>query len=74
MTIRRRAMPIAAALALSGTFLFALDGAAQDKMKDSMGKGDMMKKDDMSKGDMKKSTMGDSMKDDKMEKKDAMKK
>ena len=82
MTIRSRIVPIASVLAVSVALFLAPDSSAQDKMKDGMGKGDMMKKDDMSKGDMKtdamkKDTMGnDSMKKDDMmmKKKDEMKK
>jgi pentapeptide MXKDX repeat protein len=82
MTVRRHAVPIAAALAVSSVLLLATGGSAQEKMKDGMGKGDtmmkgdMMKKDDMATEKMKKGDMdgGDMKKDDMTMKKDEMKK
>jgi pentapeptide MXKDX repeat protein len=67
MNTRSRVVPIAAVLAVSAALLFAPDSSAQDKMKDSMGKGDMMKKDEMQKDTMGK---GETKKDEKMMKKD----
>jgi pentapeptide MXKDX repeat protein len=58
MNTRSHVLPIAAVLAVSAAFLLAPDSSAQDKMKDSMGKGDMMNK-----GEMKKDAMGEMNKD-----------